>query len=195
MGLFKNNNTIAPVPSWRQVYEGQYNSARHNLLLVVLFTVINLILLVTNSNTYFLFSAYIPYFLGDMGMYLCGKYPAEYYGGQMADYQFAGNGVFAIIIGLAVVMIALYLLCWVFSNKQRVGWEIAALVFFVVDTVALFLLAGFSVDLILDYVFHVWVIVILSRGVYAYYKLKKMPEEEIETEVEAVEEPTENSEI
>lgn len=30
----------------------------------------------------------------------------------------------------------------------------------------------------MDYIFHIWVIVILFRGVFAYYKLQKLPPEE-----------------
>lgn len=193
MSGLSNKNKLAPVPTQGTLLENQYNGARHNLLLVVGFTVINLILLLTNSNTYFLFSAYVPYVFGDLAMYFCGKYPAEYYGGDMANLQFAGNGVFAVLIGLAVVFIALYLLCWIFSKKQRVGWVIAALVLFCVDTLALFFIGGISADLIMDYVFHIWVIVSLSRGVFAHYKLKKLPpEEETVSEAEEQEAPAES---
>ncbi|MBO5358269.1 MAG: hypothetical protein J6A78_03005 [Clostridia bacterium] len=178
MGFFDNKNKVVPTESQSSVLQNQFASARHNLLLVVGFTVINIILLVTNSNTYFLFSAFIPYFLGDMGMYLCGKYPAEYYGEDMASSNFLGNGIFAIFIGVAVAVIALYLLCWVLSKKQKVGFIIAALVLFFIDTLALFFIGGISVDLIMDYIFHIWVIVILFRGVFAYYKLQKLPPEE-----------------
>lgn len=192
MGVFGSKNTTT-IPSQSSLLLNQYNAARSNLLLVVGFTLFNIILLVTNSNTYFLFSAYIPYIFGDFGMYLCGKYPAEYYGADMADLKFAGNGVFALFIGLAVVFIALYFLCWIFSKKQRVGWMIAALVLFIADTIILLLIGGISVDLMMDYVFHVWVIVSLSRGVVAYFKYKKLPpEEEFENETQAQEVTAEN---
>ena len=42
--------------------ESKYNKSIANLLLVVIFTVINIVLLVLNANSYFLFSAFIPYF-------------------------------------------------------------------------------------------------------------------------------------
>lgn len=53
---FKNNKT-----SERYTLENKYNTTRYNLLLVIGFTLINIVLLVTNSDRYFLFSAYIPY--------------------------------------------------------------------------------------------------------------------------------------
>ena len=37
----------------------------------------------------------------------------------------------------------------------------------------------------LDYLFHVWVIVSLISGISAYFKLKKLPEEEPAAEVAA----------
>ena len=75
--LFGKENTQQL--SQQQVLTNKYMGARHNLLLVVVFTLINIVLLLVQSNTYFLFSATIPYFLADLGMVLCGKYPAEYY--------------------------------------------------------------------------------------------------------------------
>ena len=65
--------------SQREQLTNKYMGARHNLLLVVIFTAVNIGLLVAQSNSYFLFSASIPYYLVDLGMYLCGKYPMEYY--------------------------------------------------------------------------------------------------------------------
>ena len=189
MGLFGNNNVDQNL-SYGAILQKQYDTARHNLLLVVAFTLINLIMLITNSNSYFLFSAYIPYAIGDAGMFLCGKYPEEYYNDVLLDFQFMGDRVFAIFVAVAIVCIALYLLCWLFSKKQRVGWVIAALVLFVIDTIALIVIAGFSLELVLDYVFHVWVIVILAKGISAHYKLKNLPPEEPEENIQ--EEYTEN---
>ena len=52
MVSFKNNKT-----SERYTLENKYNTTRYNLLLVIGFTLINIVLLVTNSDRYFLFSA------------------------------------------------------------------------------------------------------------------------------------------
>ncbi len=184
MGIFGNKSN-AQALSQRDVLQNKFNGARANLLLVVLFSVINLVLLVTNSDTYFLFSAFIPYFTGILAMDMCGKYPAEYYEGNMADYDFFGNGVFAVLLAIAAVGIALYLICWFFSKKPRVGFLIFALVLFAIDTLGMFGLMGFSVDMIIDYVFHIWVIVSLISGISAYFKLKKLPPEEEAPAIEA----------
>ena len=76
MGLFGNNNTGVSL-SKRQQLEAKYQSARTDLLLIVALTVINIVLLVTGSDSYFVFSAFIPYSIAFLGMTLCGKFPAE----------------------------------------------------------------------------------------------------------------------
>lgn len=184
MAFFKNNNTENQQLSQRQILENKYANSRHNILLVVIFTAINLVLLVTNSNSYFLFSAFLPYLIADLGMLLCGKYPADFYTNELAGMEFAGNEFFVITMVSAVVIILLYLLSWM-SSKKKSGWMIFALVFFILDTVAMFAISGFSTDQILDVVFYAWVIISLINGITAYSKLKKLPEEPEEVFAEA----------
>lgn len=178
MGLFSKFKNANTRPSERQMLEGRYANARNNILLVVVLTVINIILLVTNSNTYFLFSAYIPFVIADLAMYLCGMYPAEIYGADYANLQFFSQEVFVIAMVIAAVILGLYVLCWVFSKKMRIGWIIAALVFFVIDTAAMLLLNGIVIDSLLDYVIHAWVIFSFVNGLMAYSKIKKLPAED-----------------
>lgn len=164
--------------SQRQLLASKYYGARHNILLVLVFTLVNIILLVTNSNTYFLFSASIPYFLVDLGMFLCGKYPAEYYTGELAGMEMLNDTFFIVALVVAAVIMLLYLLSWIFSKKPRVGWMIFALVFFVIDTLGMLYLMDISTDALIDIVFHGWVIVSLTNGIISYFKAKKLPEEE-----------------
>ena len=172
--LFANQN---PGVSQRKLYESKYNSARMNLLLVLAFTAVNIILLLTGSYTYFLFSASIPYFLVDMGMLLCGKYPPEVYVGELAGMEFLPVAVLVILTIIAVLILAAYVLCWVFS-KKKVGWLMAALVLFVIDTLGMFILYGISFDSIIDILFHAWVIWYLVSGIRAHNALMKLPAEE-----------------
>ena len=176
MGLFQKNQPVGVQLSQKQIYENNYNGTRGNILLVVLFTAINIVLLISNSNKYFLFSAFIPYALFDVGRYICGMYPSEYYDGMqyMTFYQ---KEVFVVMLIVAVVILVVYTLCWVFSKKLKVGWLITALVFFVLDTVAMFLVSGFMTESLVDYLIHAWIIFSLSSGIYAYVKWKKAPEE------------------
>lgn len=158
------------------MYENKYKRSISNLLLVVIFTAVNIVLLVANSNTYFLFSAFIPYNLADSGMYFCGMYPAEYYA-DIPDPQFYDKSFLVFTLVIAVVVLLFYLLCWFLAKKEKIGWLIVALVCFVIDTAGLVLFAGISSDIIIDLVFHGWVIFSLVNGVINYYKLKKLPEE------------------
>ncbi len=168
------NQSLENVSQERMTLEKRYNGARNNLLLVVAFSAVNLVLLAFNSFTYFLFSASFPYMLADLGRYICGKYPSEYYIGIEAN-EFLPETVYWVLLAIAAVIILMYLLAYLFSKKNRVGWLIFAFVFFVLDTLALFGYFGISVDMIMDIVFHVWVLVYLGLGIHAHFKLKKLP--------------------
>ncbi|MBQ5592594.1 MAG: hypothetical protein IIU80_06575 [Clostridia bacterium] len=179
MSLFKKGNASAPMTQ-KAILENQYKSSIANILLVVAFTAVNSVFLLLNSNTYFLFSAILPYAAVDYGMYFCGMYPAEYYYGDEIFYDKAF--LFA-MIAVAAVMIGLYLISWIFAKKKKIGWLVFALVFFVIDTIGMFFLIEIGTDSIFDIVFHVWVLVSLGRGVYAFNKMKNLPDEEPVTEV------------
>lgn len=183
MGLFKNRQAEQNVPV-RQALETKYANARRDILFVLGFTIINIVLLVVNANSYFLFSAYIPYVIVDLAMFFCGKYPVEYYEGFPTE-AFFGNGVFAVMLVLAAVILVVYLLSWFFSDKGRVGWLIFALVLFGLDSAGMLLLGGISVENAIDIVFHVWFLMSLFNGVSACYKLKKLPSEKLPAEAEA----------
>ena len=164
-------------PSPRALYEQKYRTSRMNLLLVVAFTAINLILLITNANSYFLFSAFVPYFIAGLGMMICGRFPEEYYEG-MEELTFFDNSVFAVLLIIAFALTLLYLLAWFMSSKNRSGWLIFALVFFAIDTIAMIFIDGISLAGILDVAFHGWVIYYLVIGISAAKKLKELPPEE-----------------
>lgn len=194
--------SIPNTVSNREILEVKHKRSRNNLLLVIAFTIINLILLVIESDTYFLFSAYIPYALVDTGMFLCKMYPAEFYGEEFFSFAFLDPSFFAIFMGVALVIVLFYFLCWLFSKKYKVGWLISALVFFVIDTGALLVLWGIQMDNIIDIVFHIWVIISLVMGISANLKLKKLPFQEAQTleyngfdEVERTQEEAPNSAI
>ena len=168
---FKANVPNTAPLSPRAELERKYNNCRANLLLVLIFTVVNLFT-VTFGDTYFLFSATIP-MLFPLG-----------FAGAVADPEFlaemgltAQDATTLLIVGLVigVVLTVPYLLCWIFS-KKRVGWMIAALVFFAID--CLFLLVSFDLSMIADILIHAWVMFYLVTGVLHGKKLKNMPDEE-----------------
>ena len=171
---------VDPYAAERAKLTQRYNSSRANLLFVVAFSLINLLILIFGGNSYFLFSACLPYSIGDLAMLLCGKYPEEFYVlNGMSDMEFFGNGVFAILVVAALVGIALYFLAWIFSKKHGIGWMIFSLVMFVLDTVFMFAWYVISADMIMDIVFHAWVLISLTMGIVSYFKLKKLPEPQV----------------
>ncbi len=178
MGFFKNKNTQNM--SERQKLTSRYNGARHNILLVIAFTLINCVLCAVGSSSYFLFSAAIPYYLTMSGMAYTGRMPAEYYV-DWRDFEPFANSFFIGTVVVAVVIVGIYALMWFLSKKHGYGWLVVALLLFVADTFvmfAMFCFTGFPADMILDFVFHIWVLVSLASGIIAAINLKKLPEEE-----------------
>ena len=174
-----SNKFLLTAPSEREVLALKYRNARYNLLAVALVTLINVILAATASDSYFLFGATIPYIITLLTALYCGLYPPEYYGAEYSALEFYPMGVFYIGLAIALVIVGLYVLAFFLSNKKRVGWMIFALVLFCLDTLALIWYFGISPDWILDYVFHAWIIVILSLGIRNHFKMTQLPEEPI----------------
>lgn len=175
MGLFKN--TKNQNMSERQKLTARYNGARSNILLVIAFTLVNSVLLFTGSDSYFLFSAAIPYYMTLFGLLYTGRMPAEWYEG-VENFQPDPDAVLYVYVAIAVVIVGIYALMWFLSKKHGYGWLVAALLLFVADTFAMFYYTGFTADMILDFVFHIWVLVSLTSGIIAAINLKKLPEEE-----------------
>lgn len=135
----------------------RYNTARSNLLLVIILTLVNIVLLFTESESMLLFSASIPYYAVVFGVLL---------------------DILPMGLAVAAVLLVLYFLCWLLS-KKRSGWLIVALVLFVLDTlgmVGLYLLAE-DFSGVLDALIHIWVLAYLIMGISAAKKLKNLPED------------------
>lgn len=161
--------------SLRQVLLSRVMQARINLVLVFAFTAVNIVLLAIGNGTYFLFSASVPYFIALIGAVLCGAFPPEYYtaAGVLPSELLPAHmmvGFMLVALGIA----ALYLLAFLLSKKRTV-WLLVALIFFAIDTVAMFLLFGISLDMLFDLAFHIWVIVELVLGVRAVKQLRALP--------------------
>lgn len=164
--------------SERETCEQRYKNARMNLLIVVAFTAINILLLITNTDTYFLFSAFIPYFITTLGMLVCGRFPDEYYTGDFAGMEFVDDSVFFILLIISIAIILVYLLAWFMSSKNRSGWLVFMLVLFIFDTLGMLVINGISLQSIIDILFHIWVIYYLIAGIKACNRLKSIPVEE-----------------
>lgn len=146
----------------RAELERKYAGCRANLLLVVITSVINLFT-VAFAGSYFLFAPSMPTLLVEIVLMEAGE----------AGVELAAL-VVPFIVGL--VLTAPYLLCWIFS-KKRVGWMVAALVFFSID--CLYLVSMYQLtSVIIDILFHAFVMFYLITGVIHGFKLKNLPAEE-----------------
>lgn len=151
----------------RKITAGQYA-----LMLIFLFTILNLVLLLLNTDRYFLFSASLPYYLTLVGMGLDNNFSS------LGWDQIGTHTVTALVI--SAVILLLYFLCLVLSSK-RPGWLVGALVLFLVDTAALavfsFVLYENPAANLMDGFLHLWAIIELFQAVLANRKLKKLPPE------------------
>ncbi len=178
MGLFNKKTTEQQTPlSPQAALLQRYNSARNNLLLVVAFSLVNMVMIIAGSSSYFLFSASVPYYLTFFGMLYTGKLPADYYVGA-TDFEPFPTSFLTTMAVISVVIVGIYALCWFMSKKHGFGWLIFSLISFAIDTIFMFVIVGVSADMILDIVFHIWVLISLCSGVAAAVKLNKLPPEE-----------------
>ena len=153
MGLFNKKPMTAEqaaLEAQRKTPQGKYAAARSNLLLVVVFSLINLVLTVVEADMYFLFSSTFP--------------QVALVFGQAFTEELQMPVFFVVGLVLAIVSVGLYALCWLLS-KKNIGWMIAATVLFGLD--CLLLLLFLDVEMIVDIVFHVWVMVCLISGCIA----------------------------
>ena len=146
---------------------------RGTLLLIIIFTVVNLAFVLMDLGTYFLFSVSVPYYLVSYCMGLDNFFvdgPWDTIG---------SNTQMALVIGAVILII--YLLCWLLAKKHS-GWMVAATVLFVVDSLALvwisFALLVRPMNNIVDFLMHIWALVQMIQACVAGGKLRRMDREE-----------------
>ena len=170
--MAKNNTQVDK--NSREYLLRQVANGRYSLLLIVILTVVNLIMTILDTNTYFLFSASVPYYLVFVGMGIENGFVD-------GAWNVRGTLTYTGLV-IALVIVAVYLLCWLLS-KKRAGWLTAALVLFIVDTVALvvitFALYDSPMGKLVDFLLHIWAIVELIQAVRGSKKLRALsPTEE-----------------
>ena len=172
-----NRSGYSPL-SQKAIYERRVSSARIDLILVAMLSIINVIFLFTEKQTYFLFSAFIPYRTAFFGALLTGRMPEEYYA-EWGDASFFGNGFMVAMLTAAAIVIALYIMCF-FLSKNKIGWLVFATVLFVLDTLAFLGYAftyGVMSDSVIDVIIHAYMIYALVSGIVSFKRLKALPEE------------------
>ena len=127
---------------------GKYNNSRLSILLLFIFSVIN-IFSISTLGTYFLFSAYLPQVL--------------------ISLAYLDPSLTSVMVILSILYILPYLLCYIFS-KKKAGWMVAALVLFSVDSLVFLIdffayLAAGDLSFIIDLIFRIYVFASLIIGV------------------------------
>lgn len=159
-------------------HEKQYASARYSLLLLVIFSAIN-IFSITFGNTYFLFSSYFSTLFTALG----------------AEFYVATGAAIWLVIGIALSLLVLlpYFLLWLFS-KDHPGCMVAALVLFAIDTllvlidfISLAITGDFSY--LMDLLIHAVVLFALILGPKHGYALRRAKAELQSASVEAPTDP------
>ncbi len=143
----------------------QIAGARSTLLLALVLTLVNIVMILVNSNTMFLFSIFVPY----VGVVFGRTYDAGLFG---------TNTITALVI--AAVIVGVFFVCWLLSKKNHRLLTLAAILF-ALDTAALlffmFTISNDPAGQIMDIVLHAVVLVQLIQGVIASGKLKKLAQE------------------
>ena len=141
----------------------QVKMARYMLLGTVIITVLNLALMMANSDIYIVYCAAVPYYLGWFGWLLDG--------GTVGQMTVVG-------LCLAGAVLAVYLLVW-YLAAGRPLWLKVGLGLVIADTVALLGLALWLSDHIMDYflelALHGAVLYEMILGISAQKKLDAAP--------------------
>lgn len=144
-----------------QYQENLVKTARYNLLVLIIFTVLNLVMILVQSDTYFLFSATIPYYL------TCFGYMFDHY--TVGTYALTG-----MVVSLPFVLA--YVACWLLCKRDS-RWYTVALVLFAVDCLALLgllIMTGNFGGALFDILIHGWIVVSLVKAISAAKKLQAM---------------------
>jgi hypothetical protein len=149
-----------------RVQAQKFKTAKLNLLLVIVFSSINLLLMFIEADLNFLFSASAPQLFYGIGFNITL---------ETDDSMFATIGLV-----FAVAALLPYFVCWYFANRKRM-LMVVALVFFSFDCLLLFVLLaliGFDISFLLELAFHVWVMICLISGVRAWNKLRGVSDDD-----------------
>lgn len=147
-------------------------AGRYAVLMVMIFTVVNLVLLLLDRRQLLLFSASVPYYLTLFARAMDNGF-------SPTGWHVTGRCTF-FAMAVSVVILTAYLICWLQCMGKR-GFLTAALVMFSADTLALVLLELFLGGNLLNDVFefflHGWAIWQMAAGVHAHTKLRQLPKQ------------------
>lgn len=135
----------------------EYSSARYEILLLIICTIVNLFLLPTTGN-YFVCSISLAIF------YVIAMLAAQKDPSQFGVTEETARQALPVAIVMAAIITAVYLLFF-FLSKRRRGFLITLLVFFSIDTFFCLLNLYFNPRAIVDIIVHILTIILISKGV------------------------------
>jgi len=161
--IFTMNQTTTNLS--RALYERNIKNGSANLIYFSLFTIVNIVLLLVDSNLSFLFSAYIPQLMIAIG--------------QGFAAATGSNGPLIVFSVLSVLFVGGCILSAVLS-KKKTGWLILGAVLTTLDTVLMLVvvlpsIGDFLVDGLLSILFHAWILYYVFNALISYQKLKALP--------------------
>ena len=152
--------------STKQLLQRRIQISRGNLILMIVLTVSNIVSYWLELGFMLPFSAFLPFTIFDFGYYF--------------SIELNDPSLFIIGIALATLIILVYILGY-FKSKKNPGWLKIILGMYIFDTVVMiYLFTGvfiFNGSMLLDILFHVWVLYYMINGVNAFNKLKTLPQE------------------
>lgn len=184
------NNPSKPIKT-KEMYQRDLTTSRMNLLLSVIFTVINMAMIFFSLDTSFLFSAAIPHTLSLFLAITCGIFSDSYYDayykiyadGKYADtwkneIAFLDPSLFYTVFIFSVMIVVGLFLLWYFSKKHRVC-SMITLAYYIVDSLFLlafsFYLGAGGIDLIFQILFHAWIVYYAVLSVKAWKGMETAP--------------------
>ncbi len=164
----------------RETYERNLRTARGEILVVAVLSVINVLTVLAKQDFFFYFSASVPFYLALFFAEICGMrseaFYEEFYG--PGEYAFYDASIFYVVFVVALLLAALYFLFWFMSRKSR-GWALATLIVYSLDLVGhLFFCAfiyGFDLTDVLVLLFHALVIYSMVQVVRAWNGIQSSP--------------------
>lgn len=174
MNRIKDTTSVA----LRHTLETRYDKARAGLLLLTVFTLLNMSLVLLGQDLFFLFSASLPYQAVYLGMYRIGKLPDEVYGAALKEMEFSAPSFLIAQTVAAVVLTALFFLCWIRSARRSAYQLTLATLLLAADTVYLIKTAPLGAQTVIDLMMHALILFYLLSGIVAAMRLSHLSKTE-----------------
>lgn len=159
-------------------YQAKMRNARMYILIILALTVLNILFAFIGTDSYFLFSASIPYQLTVVSGFLCGKLPDVFYE-DIPSFTPLPDLIFYVCVAISLVVLALYLISFLCTKRSKAFYTVAAILFTIdcVFMAGVTIYDGFSSGMIIDILLHGFLLYSFIVGAVASFKAKKLEKE------------------